>query len=91
MQDRLHERGKEIGRLASKAIQTKAEAKLEYYRQVEELRDKQDVAIEKLKKLRQTGYHAREDIKAGIESAWDDFSDAVKSAPLPGYKVSSIS
>jgi uncharacterized coiled-coil DUF342 family protein len=80
LQARLHEWDKEVDRLATKAIKAKADAKLEYYEQIEELRDKQDVAIEKLEKLRQASDDIWEDLKAGIESAWNDLSEAVKSA-----------
>ncbi|MGD9044752.1 MAG: coiled coil domain-containing protein [Desulfobacterales bacterium] len=80
LQAMLHEWDKEIDRLATKAIKAKADAKLEYYEQIEELRDKQDVAIEKLEKLRQASDDIWEDLKAGIESAWNDLSEAVKSA-----------
>jgi uncharacterized coiled-coil DUF342 family protein len=82
MQTRLHEFDKEINMLAVKAIRSKAAAKQEYYKQIEELRDKQDVAVEKLETLRQTGDDTWENLKAGIESAWNDLSDAVKSAAL---------
>jgi uncharacterized coiled-coil DUF342 family protein len=80
MQTRLREFDKEINKLAVEAIRANAEAKQEYYKQIEELRDKQDVAIEKLETLRQTGDDTWENLKAVIDSAWDDLSDAVKSA-----------
>jgi uncharacterized coiled-coil DUF342 family protein len=80
MQTRLREFDKEINELAVKAIRANAEAKQEYYKQIEELRDKQDVAIEKLETLRQTGDDTWKNLKAIIDSAWDDLSDAVKSA-----------
>jgi uncharacterized coiled-coil DUF342 family protein len=80
LQARLHEWDKEIDRLATKAIKAKADTKLEYYEQIEELRDKREVVIEKLEKLRQASDDAWKDLKAGIESAWNDLSETLKSA-----------
>lgn len=80
LQARLHEWDKEVDRLATKAIKAKADAKLEYYEQIEELRDKREVVIEKLEKLRQASDDAWKDLKAGIESAWNDLSETLKSA-----------
>ena len=79
LQARLQEWDKEINKLATKAIQNKSEAKLEYYKQLEELRDKQDVALKKLESFSQTDDGMWEGLRAGLESIWDNFSDAVKS------------
>jgi hypothetical protein len=80
LQARVQEWDKEINKLATKAIQNKSKAKLEYYKQLEELRDKQDVALKKLERFRQADDDAWEGLKAGLESIWADFSEAVKSS-----------
>ncbi|KHE92670.1 MAG: hypothetical protein K8F52_05100 [Candidatus Scalindua rubra] len=57
-----------------------ADAQIEYYKQIENLRLKQEAAREKLKELKDETEDAWEDLKAGVESAWGSLGEAVKSA-----------
>lgn len=70
----------EIEKMKAQARNADAEAQLEYYKQIEELRMKQETAREKLGELKQAGEDAWEDMKSGIELAWDSLGEAMKSA-----------
>lgn len=80
MEAQLREWEADIARLRAKADQTKAEAKIEYYQQIEVLRTKKEAAHQKLQELRETSEDAWEELKAGIENAWDDLRHAVTNA-----------
>lgn len=80
MQARLDEWSAEIDVLKAKADTAKADARVEYYKQVEELKIKKQAAKAKLAELRKAGDGAWEDLKTGLESAWDSMEKAVKSA-----------
>ena len=80
LQAKLDEWGAEIDKLKAKADNAEADAQLEYYKRIEELRTMQESATNKLAELRDAGDDAWEDLKAGIESAWDSLGSALKSA-----------
>lgn len=80
LQAQLDECAAEITRLKAKADKSQADAQIEYYKQIEELKSKQATADERLSELKDASEDAWEDIKAGAESAWDSLSDALKSA-----------
>ncbi|MCR9221798.1 MAG: coiled coil domain-containing protein [Alphaproteobacteria bacterium] len=70
----------EIERLKAKADAANADAKIEYYEQIDSLRKEQLAAQEKLSELQGASETAWEDLKAGVESAWDSLEHAVKKA-----------
>ena len=70
----------EIDKMKAKADKADAEAKLEYYEQIEELRTKQQAAQEKFTQLKDAGEDAWEDLKAGVELAGVSLAEAIKSA-----------
>lgn len=80
LQAQLDEWNAEIDKLKAKADKAEAEAQLEYYKKIEELRCMQDAAYSKLEKLREASDDAWEDLKAGIDSACNSLSNALKSA-----------
>ena len=80
LQAQLDEWGAEIDKLKAKADNAEADAQLEYYKQIEELRSMQETATNKLAELKDAGDDAWEDLKAGIDSAWDSLGNALKSA-----------
>lgn len=80
LQAQLDEWSTEIKKLKAKADKTEADAQLEYYKQIEELRSMQEAANSKLAELKKAGDDSWEDLKAGIDSAWDSLSNALKSA-----------
>ena len=76
----LNEWKTDIDKMKAKADKADAEAKLAYYKQIEELRTRQEVAQKKLAELKASGEDAWEDLKAGIDRAWSSLGEAVKSA-----------
>lgn len=80
LQSHLDEWGAEIDKLKAKADSAEADTQLEYYKQIEALRSKQESANKKLAELKEAGDDAWEDLKSGLDSAWDSLSIAVKSA-----------
>lgn len=79
-QAQLDEWSAEIAKLKARADKAQAESQIQYYKQIEELRKRQQEAQAKLDELRQAGEDAWEDLQAGIESAWNSLGEAVKSA-----------
>lgn len=80
LQGKLDEWSAEIDKLKAKADSAEADAKLEYYKQIEELQSMQDAASKKLDELKEASDDAWEDLKAGIDSAWDSLSRSIKAA-----------
>ena len=70
----------EIDKLSAKADQVGADARVEYHKHIDELRTRKAAAQKRLDELRQTGEGAWEDLKAGVEMAWDAIGEAVDSA-----------
>jgi hypothetical protein len=66
--------------LKAKADKAEAGAKLKYYETIEELQSKQVLARDKLRRLHEASGDAWIDLKKGVESAWSDLGDAVRSA-----------
>ena len=80
LKSQLDEWGADIDKLKAKADSAEGDAQLEYYKKIEELRSMQDDATKKLDELKEVGDGAWEDLKAGLDSAWDSLSKSVKSA-----------
>ncbi|MBE0487393.1 MAG: coiled coil domain-containing protein, partial [Marinobacter sp.] len=55
-------------------------AQQEYYKQIEELKSMREDARKKLDELSEAGDDAWEDLKAGVDSAWDSVSSSIKHA-----------
>ena len=80
LQAQLDEWNTEIDKLKAKADKAEADAQLEYYKQIKELRSMQEEANSKLAELKEASDDAWEDLKAGMDSAWDSLGNALKSA-----------
>jgi nucleotide-binding universal stress UspA family protein len=76
----LKEWGAQIDVLKAKAEKSKAEAKVAYLKQIEELRNKQESVKEKVHDLRASGDEAWEDVKKGVDNALTDLKKALKRA-----------
>ena len=76
----LKEWSAEIALLKAKADKARAEVKIEYYKTLETLQGKQDVARTKLKELRSAGDDAWEDVKAGAENVWTEIKAVFQNA-----------
>lgn len=79
LQAQLDEWSADIDKLKAKADSAEANAQLEYYKQIEELRSMQDTAVDKLIELKDASDDSWEDLKAGIESAWDSLGNVLNS------------
>jgi uncharacterized coiled-coil DUF342 family protein len=80
IQAKLDEWNAEIDKLKAKADSAEADAQLEYYQKIEELRSMRENAANKLSELRAAGEDAWADLKAGIDGARDSLDKALKSA-----------
>lgn len=80
LEARLDQWRAEIDKLEAKAAEARADARIEYEKQIEKLRGKQEDARRKLEELDKASGEAWKDLKSGLETAWDDLGRAVKSA-----------
>ncbi len=76
----LEEWNAKIDVLKAKAKTAKAGVEVEYYETIDNIKDKQVVAKNKLVELREAGDDAWEDLKEGLDSTWDRLGDAIKTA-----------
>ncbi|WP_110457526.1 coiled coil domain-containing protein [Shewanella algidipiscicola] len=76
----LNEWSADIDKLKAKVDKAEAEVQIEYYKKIDELRTMQRDVAHQLTELRESSDDAWEDIKAGINSAWDSLDGALKSA-----------
>lgn len=76
----LKEWGAEMALLGAKADKAKADAKIEYYKTIEDLQRKQDVAKTKFQELRMAGDDAWEDLKSGLDNVWTEVKTTFQSA-----------
>jgi DNA repair exonuclease SbcCD ATPase subunit len=80
IETQLKEWGAQIDVLKAKAEKSKAEAKVAYLKQIEELRKKQESVKGKVHELRASGDEAWEDVKKGVDNALADLKKALKRA-----------
>ncbi len=80
LQAQLDELGPEIDKLKAVADKAKTGLQGEYYKEIEELRSKQQAAQQKLHELKGASEEAWGDLKTGIEGAWDSLSKGVRLA-----------
>jgi multidrug resistance efflux pump len=80
MHARLDQWNAEIDALTAKADAAEANARAEYHKQLEALRGKRDHARSKLNEVESSSEGAWQDLKAGVELAWESVSEAVRSA-----------
>lgn len=80
LQAQLDEWSAEIDRLKAKSNKAQADAQLEYYKEIDELRSMQEGARSKLSKLKKAGDDAWEELTAGIDNAWDSIGSSLKSS-----------
>ncbi len=77
---RIDEWNAEIDRLEARAKQAEADARIDYHDEIQELKNHRDEARKKLRKFEQAGEGAWEDLKAGVEMAYEAMNQAVHSA-----------
>jgi uncharacterized coiled-coil DUF342 family protein len=76
----LKEWSSKIDELESKARAAKADVKTGYENQIRQLKDKRDVAMQKLQELKGASNDAWDTLKSGAETAWTDLKNAVTAA-----------
>lgn len=67
IQAQMDEWNAEIVKLKAQAAKARANVQINYYNQIEELRQKQETVSEKLTQLKEASEDSWEDLKAGIE------------------------
>lgn len=80
MQAKLEEWNADIDALAAKAGEVSADLKIEYAEQIELLKVKQALALQKIEEVQKSGESAWKDLKSGLELAWTAIGEAVDSA-----------
>ncbi|MFA7403658.1 MAG: coiled coil domain-containing protein [Pelobacteraceae bacterium] len=80
MQAKLEEWNAEIDVLSAKAGKVTADVRNEYSEQIESLKAKQAIARKRIEELQHSGEGAWEDLKSGIDLAWDAMGEAINSA-----------
>src|SRR5512141_78371 len=70
----------EIDALEARAEHAEAEAREAYRKQIAALRVRQDEARARLESVRTAGEGAWQDLKAGVELAWEAIGEAIESA-----------
>ena len=77
---KIDEWNADIDKLTAKASQVEAESKIEYQKQIGTLKNKRDEVEKKVSEISRSGEDAWQDLKAGIDLAWEAMSEAIKSA-----------
>lgn len=80
LHQKIDEWNNDIDRLKENADKIDAESRVELLEQIQSLKDKRDEMETKATKLGQSGAEAWEDIKSGLDLAWESMNVAVKSA-----------
>ena len=80
MKAKLDEWNAEIDKLAARADQADAQAKIAYRKQLNELRTKRRDLEEKIGAVQQAGEGAWEDLKQGLENSWEILKASVSKA-----------
>jgi nucleotide-binding universal stress UspA family protein len=80
VETQLKEWGLQTDILKAKADKSKAEVKIKYLEQIQELKNKQEAAKQRLHELRGSGDEAWADFKEGVDNALDDLKKSLKKA-----------
>lgn len=80
LQDQLDKWNDDLDELKVKADKAEIEFKAKYQEQIIELRKRQEDLKVKLDEFRDSSEDAWEDVKAGLDIAWEGLSEAFKSA-----------
>jgi hypothetical protein len=80
LQARMDGWNAEIDKLRAKAEKAKAESRIEFQNQIENLNQRRQAATNKLSDMREAGEGVWEDLKSGVQGVWDAMEEALKSA-----------
>ena len=77
---KIDEWNADIDKLAAKAQEAEADARIEYQEQIDALKGQRREVENKLADLKQSGEGAWEDLRAGLDLAFESMNEAVNSA-----------
>jgi uncharacterized coiled-coil DUF342 family protein len=77
---KLDEWNAEIDKLKAKADQAQAASHVEYQKQIENLQQKRKEVESKIEEVAGAGDGALEELKSGVQGAWDSMEQALKAA-----------
>lgn len=80
LQAQLDEWAAEIDKLRAKTQSASADVQIEYEKQVDELKEKQKAANEKLTELKEASEDSWEELKDDMDSTWNSLEKTLKSA-----------
>ena len=80
MKSRLREMGIEIDTLKEKAVQAKAQARIEYLKRLNEVESRYREMEKELAAFRESGEQSGQELGAGIRKAWKDLELAFEEA-----------
>ena len=80
MHAKIDEWNADIDKLKAKADQVEASSKIEYQKQIEALKSKRSEIEKKVSEISRSGEDAWQDLKAGVDPAWEAMNEAIKSA-----------
>ena len=76
----LDQWGAEISKLEAKAEKARADSKIQYEKQINELREQRREAQKKMTEIQEAQEDAWEDLREGADKAWKAMEDAFKKA-----------
>ena len=80
LEAQLDEWDAEVRRLKATAEKAQASARVQYFKNIEELEAMQEKAKKRLEEIQRANETAWQDLRAGAEAAWEDMVTAVKVA-----------
>lgn len=80
MKAKLDELNAEVDRLEAKAKGTEADLRIKYDGEIQKLKEHREKAKAKLSEFQKAGDSAWQDLKIGLQGAWDILDEAIKSA-----------
>ncbi|WP_018123164.1 hypothetical protein [Desulfovibrio oxyclinae] len=80
MKAKLDELNAEVSRLEAKAKGAEADLRVKYDDEIKQLKERREEAKVKLAEFQQAGDSAWQDLKIGLQGAWDILDEAIKSA-----------
>lgn len=80
LHQKIDEWNRDIDELIGKKDKVEAESKLELQKQIDGLKVKRSEMEIELENLKNTGTEAWDDVKSGVDLAWEAMNSAVKSA-----------
>lgn len=77
---KMDEWNAEIDKLEAKASQASADSQIKYQQQIEQLKEQRAEAERRMDELSRASGGAWEDLKAGVDGAWQALGEAIQSA-----------